>query len=187
MEDETNHRLARAALLVLGMAAGSPGAARAQQEPEWTVLARRIVRSSAQVKPGDVVVVNGGKASIPAMEAVAIEVQMAGGMPQIFLFSDRVTRSLLTEVPEQYLSQERRYFSKWMEPADVWINVFSPDEYFGPREGVAEERLAKVDESFLPLTAAINQAGIRFVTVMYPTQREAARNGVPYAEFARMH
>jgi leucyl aminopeptidase (aminopeptidase T) len=158
-----------------------------QEEPDCTTLARRIVRTSAQVKPGDAVVITGGKASIPAVEAVAIDVLMAGGIPQILLFSDRVTRSLLTEVPEPYLSQERSYFAKWIEPVDGWINVISPDEFFGPREGVAEQRLAKADEAYLLLTAATNQAGVRFIVVTHPTQREAERNGVPYSEFARMH
>src|SRR6266704_4291798 len=76
------------------------------QERDLGELARRVVTTSVSVKPGDVVVITGGKHTVPLMEALAIEAQKAGGMVTMFLSSDSVVRSLNVEVPERFLSQE---------------------------------------------------------------------------------
>ena len=66
--------------------------ANAQTDEITQKLALRLVQS-ASIKPGDVVMISGGKHMIPLMEAVAIEVQKAGGFPNMMLQSDRVARS----------------------------------------------------------------------------------------------
>src|SRR6266704_2989925 len=86
-------------------------------------LAHRIVTTSLVVKPGEVVIINGGKHTIPLMEALAIEAQKAGGMAAILLSSDKVVRSLNVDVPEQFLTQEPRYFAEWLKRADVFITL----------------------------------------------------------------
>src|SRR5439155_12637742 len=80
----------------------------AGQTRDLDELAHRIVTTSLVVKPGEVVVINGGKHTIPLMEALAIEADKAGGMVTILLDSDRVIRSLNVDVPEQYLKHEPR-------------------------------------------------------------------------------
>ncbi len=98
-------------LLVLGTVVVSGSIAEEAADPE---LARRIVNVSASVNPGDVVVVAGGKHTIELMEALAIEVQKAGGMVSMFLNSDQVLHSLYAFVPEKYLELEPAYFAEWI-------------------------------------------------------------------------
>ena len=78
---------------------------------KYAELAPKIVSTSANIKPGDVVVVWGGKHTIPLMEALAIEAQKAGGLVNMFLSSDLVLRSYFVDVPEEYLEIEPRYLA----------------------------------------------------------------------------
>ncbi len=52
--------------------------AAAAQQGNIDRLAHRIVTTSLGIKPGEVVVITGGKHTIPLMEALAIEAQKAG-------------------------------------------------------------------------------------------------------------
>ena len=106
--------------LTLGFVALSAATA---QQPNLHRLARRIVATSVGIKPGEAVVITGGKHTIPLMEALAIEAQKAGGMVTIFLSSDSVVRSLNVEVPGQFLSQEPRFFAEWLKQVDVFITL----------------------------------------------------------------
>ncbi len=60
---------------------------------------------------------------IPLMEAVAVEVQNAGGFVQMILYSDRVARAQYTVVPEKYLVQEPRYLAEWVKNTTVQIVI----------------------------------------------------------------
>lgn len=60
---------------------------------DYEDLAKRIVNTSANVQPGEVVVVSGGQHTVPLMEAIAIEVQKAGGFVTIFLNTDKLARA----------------------------------------------------------------------------------------------
>jgi hypothetical protein len=88
-------------LLAVPRPAGAQAArqASAPSPSRFADLAHRIIATSAAVKPGDAVVINGGKHTIPLMEALAIEVQKAGGFPNLLLSSDSVTRSFYRDVP----------------------------------------------------------------------------------------
>jgi aminopeptidase len=117
------------------------------EEARFGDLAKKVVTISANVKPGEVVVIYGGKHTIPLMEALAIEAQKAGGMVQMLLGSDRVTRSRFTEVPERYLELEPKYIAEWLRPVDVWIalpDVADAKATFGD---VPEERFAKAGKA----------------------------------------
>lgn len=103
------------ALLFVGVASA--------QEGQFPALAKRIVQTSVTVKPGDVVIVNGGQNTIPLMEDIAIEAAKAGGMVQMFLNTDRLARAINADVPEQYLKQEPKYFADWIKDVDVWISL----------------------------------------------------------------
>jgi len=115
----------------------------AQTADNTQALAARLVQS-ASVKPGDVVVIDGGKHMIPLMEAVAVEVQKLGGMPTIMLYSDRVTRSLYTEVPEKYLEQEHRFWGEWMKQANIYITLPASEDNFSSLQGVFESQMTKI-------------------------------------------
>src|SRR6059036_3702953 len=119
----------------------------AAQQGNVDRLAHRIVTTSVAVRPGEVVVITGGKHTIPLMEALAIETQKAGGMAAILLSSDKVVRSLNVDVPEQFLTQEPRYFAEWLKRADVFITLPTASDIKALDAGALATRLAKVNEA----------------------------------------
>ena len=101
------------------LAASTVGA----QDKNYTELAARIVNSSAQIKPGEVVMVAGGKHNIALMEELAIQVAKAGGLVIMTMDSDRFQRALYTEVPERYLEQPPNCFVGWLKHISVFIGL----------------------------------------------------------------
>jgi len=183
-----NRFMLGAALLVGAL---SPGLLQvstvAAQEVNFAELARKIVKTSANVKPGDVVVVFGGTHTIPLMEELAIQAQMVGGMPNLFLGSARVNRSFFVDVPDQYLEQQPAYFAEWLKHINVWIalpDVENPKAVYGD---VPEERFAKANKAGQVVTDSLNASGVRVVGVGYPTKEDAAVNEVDFATYRKMH
>src|SRR5258706_522192 len=111
------------------------------QDNEFATLAARIIKTTANVKPGEVIVISGGKHNLPIMEELAIEAQKAGGLVTMFLDSDRVQRALFKEVPEQYLAQNRIYLGEWIKHVDVMINLPSVEDPNALFAGVPPERI----------------------------------------------
>ena len=119
--------------------------ANAQTDEMTQKLALRLVQS-ASVRPGDVVMITGGKHMIPLMEAVAIEVQKAGGFQNMILNTDRVTRFFYTEVPDKYLEQEPRYWAEWLKQTNVFIGLPSTEDNKALIERESSERFAKISK-----------------------------------------
>ncbi len=150
-----------------------------------TQLAKRLVQS-ASVRPGDVVVINGGRHMVSLMEAVAVEVQMAGGIPNMWLTSDRIQRSLYTDVPEKYLGQKTDYVIDWYKKVNVFIALPTVEDTRKLIEGVPETRIAKVNAGNDSSAEAINSLPVRAVGINYPTAADASVLGVDYPTFEKM-
>jgi len=157
------------------------------QGAKFDELAKRVVNVSAIVKPGDVVVIEGGTHTIPMMENLAIEVAKAGGMSAIFLNSERVSRSYFMEVPEKYLGQEPKFFAEWLKHIDVWIGLPGIENPKVVYADVPEERFAKAAKAGQIITDMLNKAKIRLVSIGYPTKEAAELNGVDFATYEKMH
>jgi len=157
------------------------------QDAKFDELAKRVVNVSAIVKPGNVVVVSGGKHTIPMMESLSMEVAKAGGMGTMFLNSDRVDRSYFTEVPEKYLGQEPKYFAEWLKHIDVWISLPGAENPKAVYGDVPQERFAKAAKGEQIVTDMLNQAKIKLVSIGYPTKEAAERNGLDFATYEKMH
>src|SRR3989454_10232833 len=84
--------------------------AAAAQQGNVDRLAPRIVPTSVAVRPCEVVVITGGKHTIPLMEGLAIGTQKAGGRAAILPSSDKSGRPLNVDGTEQSLTQQPRYF-----------------------------------------------------------------------------
>jgi leucyl aminopeptidase (aminopeptidase T) len=155
--------------------------------PDLTALAHRIAVTSAGIKPGDVVVVAGGKHTIPLMEAIAIEAQKAGGMTNLFLSSDSVTRSYYRDVPEEHLALTPTFFGDWVRTIDVWIGLPGEEDFPSLLAGIPEKRVAKAMEAGQVLNEIINRSGVRVVFVGYPSAGAAKASRMPYETLEQQH
>lgn len=166
------------------LAAANPVAA---QDTAFAQLAHRIVTTSAGVKPGEVVVLQGGTHTIPFLEALAIEVQKAGGFANIFLGSERVAKSQYVEVPDRFLAQPPTFFADWLKHIDVWIglpNFADPASFY---RDIPESRFAIANKAGNMINDMINAAPVRLISVGYPTRHDAASYHVGFDAFQRMH
>lgn len=175
--------LALGTAVSLGAFLFAGSAAKAQ---DYAELARRMVRTSASVKPGDVVVVSGGKHDAALMEDLAIEAAKAGGLVTMFLDSDKFERAIYTEVPERFLEQQPTYFVEWLKHINVFIGlpgVEDPKATFGD---VPQERFAKANKAGQVVTDALNASGVRAVFVGYPSPSDAAVNQLDFAAYQKV-
>lgn len=157
------------------------------QQNKFDELAKKIINTSANVKPGEVVVIDGGKHTIALMEALAIEAQMAGGMPMIFLESDKVDRSYWKDVPEKYLGREPTFFAEWLKTIDVWISLPSIKDPQAVYADVPEARMAKASQAGEFIQGKLNEAPIRLVSIGYPTEEAASRNQLDFKTYEKMY
>jgi len=156
-------------------------------EEKFEDLAHKIINTSINIKPGDVVVVYGGKHTISLMEALTIEAQKAGGFVWMFLNSDRVLRSYWVNMPEKFLGQEPAYLTEWLKKIDIWIGLplaEHPKAVFGD---VPEERSAKAAKAGQIIWDMINESGVRYFGISYPTKEQAAIYKIDFSTFEKMH
>ncbi len=154
---------------------------------DYEDLAKRIVNTSANVQPGEVVVVSGGQHTVPLMEAIAIEVQKAGGFVTIFLNTDKLARARWFDVPEKYLEQPAHYFGSWLKEIDVWIGLPDLEDTKFVESDVPEERFAMASKANQSLAAALNDTEVRVLGVGFPSRQDAAINGLDFATYEQLH
>ncbi len=156
------------------------------QDKDHRELAGRIVKTSANVKPGDVVVVAGGKHDVALMEALAIEAAKAGGLVTMFLDSDRLERAIFTEVPENYLDQPPTFFAEWLKHINVFIGLPGVEDAKATFGDVPQERFAKAAKAGQVVTDSLNASGVRGVFIGYPTQSDAAVNQLDFPTYQKV-
>lgn len=160
--------------------------AAAQQHPDLTAIADRIVTSSVHVKPGENVVIEGGKHTIDFMEQIAIAAQKKGAFVTIFLDSDKVIRSREMDVPEQYLTLEPRFTADWFKVVDVYITLPPADDIRALDAGVPQKRLnlmAKSNEFFISMLPSMK---FRELDITYPTVARGVGFGLDGPTYVNM-
>lgn len=155
-------------------------------EKKYVDLAARIVRDSVGVKPGDVVIINGGKHTIPLMEALAIETNRAGGFANMFLSSDRVDRSYFLDVPDKFLAQEQRYYAEWYKHANVFIGLPGAEDNKATFADIPEDRFAKASKASEFFAQIINDLPLRQIFINYPSKQDATEAKLDYEAYEKM-
>ena len=145
------------------------------QEMNFPELAGKIVKTSAGVKPGDVVMIFGGKNNLDFIEAIAIEVRRQGGMPQMIIDTDKYERAQFTEVPDKYLDEEPAYLAGWLKYTNVYIGLPYVEDAKAVFGDVPQDKLAKTSKAAQVIQDSLNSSGVRAVFLGYPTRSDAAR------------
>lgn len=140
-------------------------------------LAERLVKQSAGVKEGEVVLINSGAENMELLENIAVQVRKAGGFPLISVGSDRLSKRLYTDVPEKYDAQTDQLDLKLAEVADVTISVgrSGSEGLFADADPKRMAARAKASE---PIVEAYLKNGVRSVDVdngLYPQDWLAKR------------
>jgi aminopeptidase len=149
-------------------------------------LASQVTRSALRVHRGDVVMIAGGKHTVPVMEAMAIEALRQGAQTQMLLSSERVTRARLKELPEENLSIPSQYFADWLKTTTVYIGLPSAANAKAVFADVPEARIAKFSAGFAAIYDMLDASPVRGAYIDYPSEGGARDAGMPYADYARM-
>jgi len=155
--------------------------------PDLQDLAQRIVRTSAGVKPGEVVLIRGGEHFLPLMEAIGLEAQKSGAHVTLLPESEKLLRHRYAEVAEEHLEHGRHFFAEWLKQVDVYIILpLAPD--VEPIIGdVPETRIAKIRKANQVFLQMLNEAKLRTIYVEYPSERTAKVYGLDFATYEKMH
>ena len=140
-------------------------------------LAERLVKQSAGVKEGEVVLINSGAENMELLENIAVQVRKAGGFPLITVGSDRLAKRMYTDVPEKYDSQTDQLDLKLAEVVDVTIGVgrTGAEGLFADADPKRLAARAKAGEA---IAEAFIKNGVRSVEVgngLYPQDWLASR------------
>ena len=139
-------------------------------------IAHKVVTVSAKVQAGEVVAISGNEAHLALMEAIAIEALKAGAVAPIFVTTDRIQRSTLTDVPDQYLGQPDPTLV-WLKNVNVWISTGDIDDSKAVLNGVPDTKIAKARQSAEALRKELEKSKFRSVYIGVPN-----KYGATYAE-----
>jgi leucyl aminopeptidase (aminopeptidase T) len=164
----------------------------AEAARRFEALAPTLVKS-ARIQPGQVVSIHGGPQMVPAMEALAIEVQKAGASPVLFLDSPKVIHSYFADVPETYLGKTPQALKDFQANAiDVEFDLPVFENFQQAFADIPTERqgkaIAAVTADQSDLTARQNKSHSRRLTFASPpgaADAEAAL--IDHGAFSRMY
>jgi leucyl aminopeptidase (aminopeptidase T) len=155
---------------------------------DYEALAQKLVNQCAAVKEGEVVLVSGGVKDIELLEDIAVNVSKVGAFPLIIVGSDRLTRKMLTEVPEKYDSQFPILNMKLFDFTNVVIGV-SYGEDPGLLADIPPDRIAEISKASAPVNDLAVKRNIRQVSLgngLYPTEALAKQFGMTKNELSEI-
>lgn len=169
------NKTVRAACIVALVAAAlaSPGLA---ADADYDSIADNVVNQSLEIRPGEIVLINGNPAQIELMGALQVAVAKAGGQPVVQLTIPEANKRAVMETPMEHLGRLPTAGLMQLRMADAVINVTSIQD---PQlfSDVPEERLAALREAGAPLNDAFRTTAVRTVTL-------GQTGGIPTAAFS---
>lgn len=163
----------------------APAAAPASETPkpaptDLEQLAERLVTQSAAVKEGEIVYITGRGQDAELLENIAVNVRKLGAWPIVEYSSDRLSKRLFFDVPEQYDARPDRIGLELAKVVDATINLDNntTQDLF---EGADPKRAAARGKANEPVAQAFLKNNIRTIEVgndLYPTAWRAERYGM---------
>ena len=158
------------------------------QDNDWEKVAVKIVNETANVKAGDVVIINGGKHTMPLMEQIAAEIFRAGGHPQMMVNSDVALKAFWFDMPEKNLADYNGHIIEWNKEADIIITLPGSEDFQKTFKGIDPKRIAMANSnSDRYLEAISKETSYSSISIAYPTKQIAEVSGIDFKEYEEMH
>ncbi len=149
-------------------------------------LAERLVRQSAAVREGEVVLISSGPENMELLEDIAVQVRKAGAFPLVTVGPDRLARRLYADVPEKYDSQTNQRDLRLAGVIDAEI-VLGRETAEGLLADADPKRMAARARAAEGVQDAYIKHNVRSVEVgngLYPQDWRAARFGMSAEDLA---
>lgn len=151
-------------------------------------LAKRIVNQTAGIKPGDVVLVEGGKHTISLMEQIAVEVHRQGAHPLMMLESDLSLKAYWHEKPEANLSDYPKYLIALFKEVDFVISLPNSENFKEIYKGVDPKRSALIGSNSEKLLEELStDSHSSSIGISFPTKQIAELSGIDFGVYEKMH
>jgi aminopeptidase len=151
-------------------------------------LATRIVTSVANVKPGETVLVEGGREQIEFMEALGEQIHRRGAFPMLLLQTERVVKAKMSVVPEEHLEVHHKAAHKLDNRADLAIYMSDNIDYQTIQSQIPQEYADKRQKAIQTVHNGQEEdmPAPKFVYINIPTKADAESSGIPYEVYATM-
>lgn len=172
-------------VLVSFLAAFIPVAVAQDTSVNYKEIAHKIVTVSAHVKPGEKVLINGGQHMLPLMEALAMEIDNAGGDSLMIFNSDAVVHNYLANIKDEYI-RPSPWSTELFKVVDVSILLPQVQDLKAVSEGVSQERLNKFTAAGAALNKARNESKVRIISISVPGPHDAEYVQMEKAAYDKM-
>jgi aminopeptidase len=157
------------------------------QAQDWAGLSKRIVNQTANVKPGDMVIVQGGKHTLTLMELITAEVHRKGAHPIMVMESDLTLKALWHDKPDVNLSDYPRSLVELYKSSDINISLPSSENFQEIFKNVDPKRSALASSNTEKILGEFSAAHFSSISVNYPTRQIAEVTGLEYSTYEKMH
>jgi leucyl aminopeptidase (aminopeptidase T) len=167
-------------------AGGPPESATA--DIDTAKVADTIVKQSASIRVGELVLITGGTRDMRLLEDIAVEVRKLGAHPVITIGSDRLTKKMYEDVDEQFDAQEPQFNMRLAEIIDAMITV----DYMQRPDLLADvppERILAHEKAFDAVYEKILERNVLHVHLgngLYPTKTLASQFDIPQEELSKI-
>jgi leucyl aminopeptidase (aminopeptidase T) len=158
------------------------------QEMEKASLAQNLVNQCANIKEGDLVVVNGGVRDMELLEEIAVQVRKLGAFPLLTVGSDRLTRMMYTDVPADYDSQTPMFDMELAKMVHAIVSV-EYGESMNLLSDIPAERFETRSAAYTPINNVVMERNVRQVSLgngLYPIQQRAEMFGISLEELSNI-
>jgi len=141
-------------------------------------FAKQLVAESMRISKGESVYIATVREALDLAETIALECDIIGAKPLIVTSSDDYMKKALTKTQEKYVEITPRHMLSAIESTDVYIGL--------GKLALAEVRVPKIGawrRSRKPISDKIDEKGIRWVGITYPTPGRARESGIPLKKF----
>jgi aminopeptidase len=135
-----------------------------QKQPNYVSIADNIVNTALNVKPGEIVVINGSEVTLTLMHELFVAVSKAGGKAVLEFNIPEATKRAIMETPMEYLKMPNTYDIVQARAVDCFINLNKTDDA-NLFDDVPEERFAAVRQAAQPVNEAQRRAHYRSVSL----------------------
>jgi len=134
-----------------------------------------------KVRNGESVFIFAVREALDLAEAIALECDVTGAKPMITTYSDRYMNRALTQPDERFVEATPRHVLEAVSASDVFISIGRPALGRTPASRVGAWRRSRK-----PVSDRMDEKGIRWVGIAYPTPERSRESGVPIARFRRV-
>ncbi len=175
-------------VVLVGVTAGAAPQESATTTIDTGRIAATIVNQSAGIRPGELVLIEGGTRDQKLLEDLAVEVRKLGSHPLIAIGSDRLSRKLFVDVDKRFDTQEPLFALRLAEIVDALITVDFAEQQ-GNLAQIPAARRAERAKAFEKIQKKMLERGVVQVHLgndLYPTKTLARQFALPYEKLSEI-